>query len=301
MTIDPLTTYFPSAGWKQIHQRRGAMLAQYEKAKVDEEVHGIETHHGVVAEGCVREWLNDFLPAAFGVTSGRIVSPGLGPDEPLPHFDVIIYDRLKSPVLWTDDIPERSELGIVRAIPVEHAMCVLEVKSRFNRESLDRAIDQMTRLRRLMAEAEAPEARYRRYLSPDFFFGFVFFEIRAKDAKPSLLDRLKRLAAFERVSMGALILTSEGAIDSQAALARCSTTNEEWPPLSPDRNLLDRMYHVGESTTVGQHTFAGCLNWGASTFAEFAFELLARLQGTYEHGLISSLYGVGDPDNPVSG
>jgi hypothetical protein len=36
------------------------------------------------------------------------------------------------------------------------------------------------------------------------------------------------------------------------------------------------------------------LKWAESQFAQFAFDLIAIMQGTYEAGRLSSFYGVGN-------
>jgi hypothetical protein len=51
-----------------------------------------------------------------------------------PHFDVIIYDRLESPVLL--GTADHSALGRSLAIPAEHVVAVIEIKSRFTTASV---------------------------------------------------------------------------------------------------------------------------------------------------------------------
>lgn len=67
-----------------------------------------ETDKGNYAEALFREWLEQFLPARYGVTSGYIISqrdstvPKSALKGKLCHYDVIIYNKLDSPVLWTE-------------------------------------------------------------------------------------------------------------------------------------------------------------------------------------------------------
>lgn len=65
------------------------------------------TEPGEVAEAVFRRWLTRFLPERYGVTSGFVISPGLSSKRPLRHYDVIIYDRANSPVLWRSEQPDR--------------------------------------------------------------------------------------------------------------------------------------------------------------------------------------------------
>src|SRR5882724_10504682 len=129
---EKLEAQFPSQGWKQLLTARKEMLHTYDKAREFSKAHEVETYHGKVAEAEVRSWLLSFLPKKYGITSGYIVSPGRKITDKLPHFDVIIYDALESPVLWVEDSADASPQGQSRAIPVEFVRCVLEVKARFN-------------------------------------------------------------------------------------------------------------------------------------------------------------------------
>ena len=110
MTPEKLKVQFPSQGWGQILTGRQEILDAYDRAR-QQARHEAETFHGRVAEGAFRRWLQGFLPKRYGVTSGYIVSPGLASDVRAPHFDVIIYDQLESPVLWVEENPDASRQG----------------------------------------------------------------------------------------------------------------------------------------------------------------------------------------------
>lgn len=141
-----LQVTFPSQGWRQFLTGRKEILDAYDKAREHAKAHETETYHGRVAEGAVRKWLAGFLPKRYGVTSGYIVSPGLASNVKLPHFDVIIYDQIESPVLWLEDNSDNSAQGRSLAVPVEYVLAVLEVKSNFApREVTDRCDCQQDR------------------------------------------------------------------------------------------------------------------------------------------------------------
>ena len=93
-------------GWHQFLGAKKEMLDAYDKAKDDAKAEEVQTSHGVVGEAYVRKWLRDFLPKRYGVTSGFIVSQGQTDKTKLPHFDVIIYDQIESPVLWIKASPD---------------------------------------------------------------------------------------------------------------------------------------------------------------------------------------------------
>jgi hypothetical protein len=81
-------------------QRKG-LLDEYDKAKQQITDDPVETDHGVVAEGLIKTWLCSFLPKKFGVAKGYIITTNLEYEGPLEEWDIIIYDALESPILFT--------------------------------------------------------------------------------------------------------------------------------------------------------------------------------------------------------
>src|SRR5437660_1678825 len=106
-------------GWREFIAEKHDLVRTYVSASEKEASRPLKTESGFVAEGVFRNWLAGFLPALYGVTSGYIISPGFTDQKSMKHFDVIIYDRLESPVLWREHNPDRSEQGQSRPIPVE--------------------------------------------------------------------------------------------------------------------------------------------------------------------------------------
>ena len=96
---EKLRIEFPTQGWKQFLTSRKEMLDAHDRAREQAKAHKVETYHGNVAEAELRNWLSSFLPKRYGVTSGYIISPGLKSTQKVPHFDVVIYDQIESPVL----------------------------------------------------------------------------------------------------------------------------------------------------------------------------------------------------------
>src|SRR6266567_5578074 len=74
--------------------------------------------YGGYREALVRDLLSQFLPEAYGVSQGFVISPE---GEVSPQCDVVIYSRLYAPVIRT---PEQQ-----RFFPVESVVAVGEVKS----------------------------------------------------------------------------------------------------------------------------------------------------------------------------
>ncbi len=173
---------FPSQGWRQVLTARKKMLDAYDRARDQARSHAVETYHGNVAEAVVRNWLAGFLPKRYGVTSGYVVSPGMPSTERTPHFDVIIYDQIESPILWIEEDPDTSPHGRSLAIPVEHTRAVLEVKSSFSLKTVREATEHLEELLPLLQSCDLPTEPYKLSLPRTFCCGCVFFELRRDSA-----------------------------------------------------------------------------------------------------------------------
>jgi hypothetical protein len=158
-----------------------------------------------------RKRLSGFLPKRYAVTSGYIVSSGLRSKDKIPHFDVIIYDYLESPVLWIEDNPDSSEQGWSLAIPVEYVRAVLEVKSALCTKPVKDAIEHLSDLRPLMQAIDQPSERYKLHLSAKFCCGVVFAELRRQDASSDLALRAMVNGGISlRGFFGGIVLRGEG-------------------------------------------------------------------------------------------
>lgn len=201
---------FPAQGWKQFLTSRKQMLDAYDSARAKARSHEVETYHGRVAEAEFKKWLGTFLPRRYGVTPGYVISQGIKSDERAPHFDVIIYDALNSPVLWTEEDPDVSTRGRSMAIPAEYVLGVLEIKSSFCSASVRKAIEHLQDLAPLMKGVDAPSERYKRHLPPQFFCGLVFFELRREHERSESALTSVAEGVDLRGFMGGIILRGEG-------------------------------------------------------------------------------------------
>ncbi len=285
----------PSQGWKQILTARKRMLDAFDRAREQAKSHEVETFHGTVAEAECRKWLIDFLPKRFGVTSGYVVSSGLTSKDKLPHFDVIIYDQMESPVLWIEDSPDTSDQGHSRAIPVEHVRAVLEVKSSFSARTVREAIEHLRDLSPVMMGFDEPQEHFKLYLPPAFCCGLLFFELRRESAydEQALIDMIDgyKLRGF----FGGLILRGEGKTLPSAGrilLARGEESIEGTIGRKRESLLDGLVLSKSVEFEHGQH-LTSIVRFCESDFAMFAFDLVAMLQGTYEAGRASSFYGLG--------
>ena len=268
------------------------MLNAYDLAKEWSSSHKVRVLHGKVGEAVVRDWLTRFLPKRYGVTSGYIVSPGIKNGEKTPHYDVIIYDVLNSPTLWVEASPDVSQQGRANAIPVEYVHCVIEVKSSFSLRNVREALAHLNELKPFLGAVDDEAERYKLYLPRDFCCGLLFFELKKKDqfnaASLETLSDGENLKGFfgailrgeELDETGRLeLLTSEKPSDGLIGKNKGSL-------LSPS-NLVS-----GKSSEVNGLNIMPILHWNSSQFAIFAFNLIARMQGTYEVNRVSSFHGL---------
>jgi len=94
--------------------------------------------------------------------------------------------------------------------------------------------------------------------------------------------------------VGGLVLRAEGNTSEQAG--RIVLTQSEIPIESSIKRWKTPLMEFGMSASVqiSEKVHIGAMiSWSESAFAQFAFDLVAMLQGTYEVGRLSSFYGMG--------
>lgn len=295
--VDKLKIEIPVQGWKQFLTSRKEMLDAYDRAREKAKAHKVETFHGKVAEAALRKWLSSFLPKRYGVTSGYIVSPGLKSTHKAPHFDVIVYDQLESPVLWVEDSPDDSPQGRSLAIPVEYVRCVLEVKSDFSTSTVRAAIKHLAELQPVMGGPDDPQEKYKLHFPANFCCGLVFFNLKQKQQfSETALSRLNEGRPL-RGFFGGMVLRGEG--HTKDVTGKLSLLNSETPIKSSigksKRSLLSGGMSKFVKITDNLH-FGADLMWTEPYFSEFGFDLIAMMQGTYKAGRLSSFHGMGTSD-----
>lgn len=167
-------------GWREFHRNRKDILAEFDKIAEQTLNRPVRTAHGTGVEAYLRKWLSDFLPKKFGVTSGYII-PNLYEDSgKLYHYDIIIYDALDSPVLWTEGNEDSSAQGRFRAIPAKHVVALYEVKARLTKDNVSDALEKLRQT-----------SKFSHQLHQHYSCGVVFIELKASDTnKASILAEL---------------------------------------------------------------------------------------------------------------
>lgn len=277
-----------NSAWLQLDSSRVKMLNAFDEAKARTLSHEVKTFHGNVAEAKFREWLAGFLPMRFGVTSGYILSKhqferGFTVKGKLPHYDVIIYDRTESPVLWIDDNPDLSDQGKSKAILSNHVKAIIEVKASVTRESVKKVACQIARINNIYKITKPNR------IIPDSFFSMaVFFEVDETGNSKSILANLVP-NELQHFAGGCIFRTTEQSrevsvyinppltneykleIDNQyfSHLVALKPINNQYAiGLSDGKQINNKWYYMSFTSTPNE-------------FANFAFNLIARLNGTY--------------------
>lgn len=282
----------PAQGWRQFLVARKEMLDSFDQARILSSNKKVQTEHGNVAEAEFRNWLKKFLPKKYSITSGYVISAGLPDTEKAPHFDVIIYEHLDSPILWIEDSHDKSEQGRSLAIPAEYVKAVIEVKSSFKNKTVKDAINHLGELQKLMNGIDSPEDRYKMYLPADFFCGIAFFELRKEDE----LDKHALNSIVAGINLrgfnGGIILRGEG--HNKQVTGKINILNSESEITSTVNKSLLKPWALSASIQVTNELhFGAMLEWSETNFSQYAFDLVALLNGTFKIGYLSSFHALG--------
>jgi hypothetical protein len=165
-----LNNCYGQHGWKEFHRNRKDILSEFDKILEQTTNRPIQVAHGQGVEAYLRKWLSEFLPKKYGVTSGYII-PNLYEDSgKIYHYDIIIYNRLDAPVLWTEGNEDNSEQGKYRAIPAKHVVAVYEVKSRLTKHNVSEALNKLNQTKDFSDQ-----------LHPFYSCGIIFIELKDSD------------------------------------------------------------------------------------------------------------------------
>jgi hypothetical protein len=151
-----------------------------------------------------------------------------------------------------------------------------------------------------MEGADAPNDPYKLYLPATFFCGVLFIELtQAHAVTDKALSAL--LAGIDlRGFIGGVVLRGEGHTLPHAGSLFLVRSDKAIEGLGPKTSLLEMGMTRSTKLAGGIHVGA-MLQWSESAFAQFAFDLIARLQGTYRSGFLSSFYGMGSTWKEITG
>jgi hypothetical protein len=152
------------------------------------------------------------------------------------------------------------------------------------------AINKLDELRPLMMGVNLPNESYPTYLPINTILSMLFFELRAADAKDSEVLDLVRDFETIRPFYGPVVLRGEGLHPDYTGKFGKLRSNEPMGPIWSRGGMLSGYAHSGSKQFDTGHILADVM-WGDVNFSDFAFDLLALLNGTYRPGFGSSFYG----------
>jgi hypothetical protein len=289
-------------GWPQFTIQKAKMVSDFRIFKEMSDQRPTETDKGKYAEALFRDWLEQFLPVKYGVTSGYVIQQRDAVKQrstlkgKLRHYDVIIYNRLESPILWTEISPDHSISGRIRAIPAEYVHAILEVKSTFNAKNIADAFKKLNEIDPLLGIEDVNEP-YKQYIPSNFYMGMIFFELPEKEqGKLQLLNKLIPVN-FLRGFFGGIILSAEGLDPINTGQFRyIPVGNSPLPPLVKTKGRTLASVEGGiwsDSIEQSPGEYTACMfSWAVQNFALFAFDLISVMNGTYRSGFVSSWHGL---------
>lgn len=289
-------------GWKEFHRNRKNILAEFDKFREQTSNRPTQTAHGHGVEAYIRKWLSEFLPRKYSVTSGYII-PNLYEDaRKIYHFDVVIYNCLDAPVLWTEGNEDNSEQGKHRAIPAQHVVAVFEVKSRLSRNNVRDALGKLNQTK-----------EFKDQLSANYSCGAIFVDLKeSENGSDSIIKELykgREVFGFrggmvlrydgDDTSTGLISMLKSDRTDSDTNIHRYSPLAKRIDDLNiyqtEDGNLqvdeqgagvllvqtavntwsVSKLYGV----SYQKDGVAALLSWSRSNFSTFCVDLLSALEG----------------------
>jgi hypothetical protein len=141
-----------------------------------------------------------------------------------------------------------------------------------------------------MNGVDAPNERYLRFLPITSVLVVLFIELRKTNSHDKLVLDIFRDATFQRALYGAVVLRGEGRGEQTAYIVK-TVGDEPMEPFWMDQGLLGNFAFPASVPAEGKH-LGSMIQWSTLHFADFAFDLLALLKGTFERGRASSLHGL---------
>ena len=288
-------------GWKEFLRNRKDIITEFDKVLEQTTNRPIHVAHGQAVEAYIRKWLAEFLPKKYAVTSGYIIPDLYDNSGKIYHYDIIIYNRLEAPVLWTEGNQDNSEQGKYRAIPAKHVVAVYEVKSRLTKDNVAEALSKLDQTK-----------DFSNQLNKNYTCGAIFIDLKESDKnKESILKELRKGANVFGFS-GGMVLRYEGddtptgiisllntESNSEAESIHCKPLAKRIDDLNiyitEEGNLecaepgsgaimvvtaentwsVSKLYGV----TYKEGSISVYLSWSRSNFSEFCINLLSALEG----------------------
>lgn len=292
---------FGQHGWREFNRNRKDILSDLDKLLEQTASRPIQVAHGQGVEASIRKWLSEFLPKKYGVTSGYIIPDLYDESANLYHFDIIIYNQLEAPILWTEGNFDQSEQGKYRAIPAKHVVAVYEVKARLTKANITESLKKLN-------QTEG----YTSQLNELFFCGIIFIDLKnSENEKESIIKELFKGTSIYGFDGGTILRFEDD--DSSIGRIKVYRTTEQntidYQHLKPIAKPIDDLnifmneegnlqiseqgagiilvstsqnnFSVSKTYGIGygEGNIAIHIDWSRSNFSEFCIDLISKLEG----------------------
>ena len=130
---------------------------------------GRQREHGLAV------FLKEYLPSAYGVATGELIS--IEGNKLSPQCDLIIYDRLITPII--------GKYEAVQQVPISGTYCVIEVKSALKKATLKDAAQKFTKIRE---SNPSQESHGKKPFCPTFFVFDYRLETSVSECKDFIIE-----------------------------------------------------------------------------------------------------------------
>lgn len=230
-------------------------------------------------------------------------------DYKLYHYDVIIYNKLESPILWTEPNHTHDNLGKVHAIPSEFVNHVIEVKSTFNAKNIKDGLKKLCEL-----------DDFKSYLPAHFKTSLIFIEmLNGVINKPTILKNFMSNLPY---SFNESLILRTQVNDDMVGITHFQKLQDEEEKITPLVKDIDKLllyktdnglkiegggtslqlhkdnrkkghYHIikGYSSTIHHIGYMVSLRWSFNEFSDFSLRFLNILHPSNSINYGSSEYG----------
>lgn len=300
-------------GWREFNRNRQNIIQELDRLLDLIQNRPVKVAHGAAVEASIRNWLSEFLPKKYGVTSGYIVPDLYDNSAKLYHYDIIIYNMLEAPILWTEGNLDQSEQGKFRAIPAKYVSAVYEVKARLTRDTVKEALAKLDQTKSFSSQLP------RRYTC-----GIIFIDLKEADNNSESIIKILFSGKDVFGFIGGVVLRYEGDTNCTGLImmsdqnSEAAANNQAITPIAKAIDKLD-IYLTERGNLVVAETRAGAkfvatsnkswsvaklftttyseerqsvmIHWSRGGFADFCINLISALEGL----------AFNDPRRPVFG
>ena len=177
---------------------------------------------GEAREFVLKELLRQYLPAKLGVEKGIIIS-SLNNELPSKQIDIVIYDKLNTPILYNAEN--------LRIFPIEGVYMIIEVKSNLDLNALKDAIENIRSVKKMSKKAFVEQKGAIIHTVNLYRKEWEYFPVLGSIFSYSAIKNIKSLK--DEIEKSDDLVHLENNIDTICILNNCVITNQ-----NPDGTIV---------------------------------------------------------------